>query len=96
MWQDNVNGLFELLGGLFIMLSCIKLYKDKKVRGVSVIAIIYFTLWGYWNIHYYPHLGQWVSFAGGLCVVTVNTIWLAMMIYYIRKEQDDKHSISRS
>jgi len=94
MWQDKVNGLFELLGGLFIMLSCIRLYKDKKVRGVSVVAITYFTLWGYWNIHYYPHLNQWVSFIGGLCVVIVNTTWLIMMIYYIRKERNDKHSIS--
>ena len=93
MWQDKINGRFELLGGLFIMLSCIKLYKDKKVRGVSPIAIGYFTAWGYWNIHYYPHLGQWVSFAGGLCVVLINTIWLGMMIYYIRKERNDKHSL---
>ena len=87
MWQDNVNGLFEFCGGLFILLSCIKLYKDKKVRGVSVIGIAYFTLWGYWNIHYYPHLGQWTSFVGGLCVVLVNTAWLGQMIYYIRKEK---------
>ena len=60
MWQDQVNGLFELLGGLFISLTCIKLYKDKKVRGLSFVHIAYFTMWGYWNIHYYPHLGQWV------------------------------------
>ena len=96
MWQDKVNGLFELLGGLFIMLTCIKLYRDKKVRGLSFVHIAYFTAWGYWNIHYYPHLGQWVSFAGGLGVVGVNTIWLGMLIYYIRKERNgkDKNCIS--
>ena len=90
MWQDKMNGMFELFGGLFIMLSCIRLYRDKKVRGVSVVAITYFTLWGYWNIHYYPHLDQWVSFTGGLCVVAVNTVWLGMMLYYIRKEKSCK------
>ena len=37
-WQDKVNGLFELLGGLFIMLTCMKLYRDKKVRGISLEA----------------------------------------------------------
>lgn len=94
MWQDWLNGTFELLGGLFITLSCIKLHRDKKVRGVSFVHVGYFTLWGYWNIHYYPHLGQWLSFAGSLTVVLINTIWLAMMIHYIRKERHDKNRIS--
>jgi hypothetical protein len=87
MWQDQLNGMFELMGGLFILLSCIKLYKDKKVKGVSYIHVTYFTLWGYWNIHYYPHLGQWMSFAGSLAVTLVNTIWLAMMLYYRRSKK---------
>lgn len=86
MWQDKVNGLFELLGGLFIMLSCIKLFRDKKVRGVSFIHIAYFTAWGYWNIEYYSNLEQWVSFVGSLAVTGINTVWLIMLIYYLRKE----------
>ncbi len=94
MWQDWLNGIFELLGGLFITLSCIKLHQDKKVRGVSFIHVAYFTAWGYWNIHYYPHLEQWMSFAGGLSVVLINTIWLGMLIHYIRKERNDKNNIS--
>ncbi|MCK4824354.1 hypothetical protein KA005_51860 [bacterium] len=94
MWQDWLNGMFEFLGGLFITLSCIKLHRDKKVRGVSFIHVAYFTAWGYWNIHYYPHLGQWISFAGGLSVVLVNTIWLGMLIYYTRRERNDKNHIS--
>ena len=89
MWQDKVNGLFELMGSVFILLHCIRLYQDKKVRGVSFVATAYFVLWGYWNIHYYPHLGQWVSFAGGLTIVTMNTLWIAMMVYYIRKEKHE-------
>ena len=28
-WQDLLNGLFELAGGLFILISVIKLYRDK-------------------------------------------------------------------
>lgn len=86
--------MFEFLGGLFITLSCIKLYRDKKVRGVSFVHVAYFTAWGYWNIHYYPHLEQWVSFAGGLGVVLTNTVWLVMLIWYIRKERNDKNNIS--
>lgn len=95
-WQDSVNGLFELLGGLFITLSCIKLYKDKKVRGVSFVHIAYFTLWGYWNIEYYSNLGQWTSLVGSLVVTLINTVWLGMLIWYIRKEKNDKNKNSIS
>ena len=87
MWQDGINGLFELLGGIFVLLNCIKLYSDKKVKGVSFIAMAYFVLWGYWNIYYYPHLEQWISFAGGLTIVAMNTLWIVMGFYYIRKEK---------
>ena len=47
MWQDNINSSFEFFGGLFILLSIIKLYKDEKVRGVSFIHVGYFAMWGY-------------------------------------------------
>jgi hypothetical protein len=87
MWQDKINGLFELTGGLFILLHCIKLYKDKKVRGVSFVATGYFVLWGYWNIYYYPFLEQWASFIGGLTIVVMNSVWIGMMIYYMKREK---------
>lgn len=87
MWSDSLNGLFELIGGLFILFSCHKLYRDKKVRGVSFKHVAYFTLWGYWNIHYYSNLDQWMSFIGSLSVTLINTFWLGQIIYYIRKER---------
>lgn len=86
MW-DLVNGSFEIFGGFFIMFSCIKLLKEKKVRGVSWVHVTYFTLWGFWNLAYYPHLEQWTSFVGGSLVVLTNCFWLGLLIYYIRKEQ---------
>ena len=86
-WQDFLNGSFELAGGLFILLSVIKLYKDKKVRGISYVHVGYFTAWGYWNIYYYPYLNQWISFIGGLSVVLINTLWLGQIIYYTIMEK---------
>lgn len=81
-WPDVVNGLFETFAGAFIFLHIRQLYKDKQVKGVSIVAAVFFASWGYWNLFYYPHLDQWISFVGGLGVVTMNTIWCAMMIYY--------------
>lgn len=94
MWQDLINGSFEFLGGFFILLSCLKVFRDKKVRGVSPYHVIYFTSWGFWNLYYYPHLDQWTSFAGGTIIVLTNTLWVGMLIYYILREKHDRNSIS--
>lgn len=92
MWQDVVNGLFETLGGFFIMFSCVKLLRQKKVRGVSLVHVTYSTGWGFWNLYYYPFLNQRLSTIGGSIVAIVNILWLVMLIFYIRKE---KHEIQR-
>ena len=91
---DLVNGIFELFGGFFILLSVIKLHKEKKVRGISWIHAGFFALWGYWNLFYYPHLGQMVSFIGGIGVVNMNAAWLVQLIYYSHKE--NKTDVSKS
>lgn len=41
-----------------------------------------FTLWGVWNIYYYPSLNQWCSFAGGLVIVAANALWVGLMLRY--------------
>jgi len=79
---DFVNGLFEMLGGAFILNHCRVLYRDKMVRGVSIISTAFFFAWGVWNLYYYPHLDQWWSFAGGLVIVLGNCLWVGMMLYY--------------
>jgi hypothetical protein len=82
---DLINGLFELVGGLFVFDHCRALYRDKKVMGVSVIATGAFFAWGVWNLFYYPHLDQWLSFAGGIVIVSGNCLWLAMLLHYSRR-----------
>lgn len=81
-WPDIVNGCYEFLGAPFIFLSVIKLYRDKEVKGISWIHAGFFTTWGYWNLFYYPHLDQWFSFAGGIAIVVVNTLWFYLLIHY--------------
>jgi len=86
-YPDLVNSLFEFSGGFFILLHCRRLFKDKQVKGVSIFATTFFTSWGYWNLFYYPHLDQWLSFIGGLFIVAANSVWVGMMIYYLRRER---------
>ncbi len=80
-----INGLFEFCGSIFLTLNVLKLYQDKEVKGVSWIAVGFFFSWGLWNLRFYPRLGQWYSFYGGICIAVVNAIWLAMLIHYSRK-----------
>lgn len=83
-WQDFVNGSFELFGGFMVMLHCLQLYKDKQVRGASWVATLGFALWGFWNLYYYPHLGQWMSTAGGVFITLANMLWIHLIIVYRR------------
>lgn len=87
--QDLVNSLFETLGGFFVILSIVKLHKEKSVRGYHWATVFFFTAWGFWNVYYYPHLGQWLSFLGGLFIASMNAILLSQMLYYTHKEKND-------
>ncbi len=46
-WADGVNGLFELLGTLFITLNIHRILKDKKVLGVSILPTVIYAAWGF-------------------------------------------------
>lgn len=79
---DLVNGLFEAIGGLFVLNHCRAVLRDKAVAGVSILSTVVFAAWGVWNIYYYPSLGQWWSFAGGLVIVAANVLWVSLLIKY--------------
>lgn len=82
---DFVNGGFEIFGSAFIILSILKAYHAKSSKGVNWIHPAFFTAWGFWNLFYYPHLDQWVSFIGGIGVFIMNMIWVVLLIKYRRK-----------
>lgn len=84
---DLINGTFETSGGGFIFLSVLKLYRDKKVMGVHWGHVAFFTSWGFWNLYFYPHLHQWLSFAGGALLVAVNATWLCQIAYYSMRQK---------
>ncbi len=84
---DLINAIFEGLGGFIILLNVRRILQDKLVRGFDWRVMGFFTLWGVWNLYYYPHLGQWLSFVAGIWIVLVNAVYLSLMIYYIRLEK---------
>ena len=79
---DIINSWFKVAGGVSTWYNCVKLFRARKVQGVSVTSAVMFNTWGFWNLWYYPSLDQWASFMGGLVIVSGNTAWVTMAIYW--------------
>ncbi len=80
MEHDLINGSFELLGAIFTWRNFQQLRRDRQVAGVYWPTTAFFAAWGLWNLIYYPHLGQWASFAGGVLLVIGNVAWVALAL----------------
>lgn len=79
-WNDVVNGLFELGGAYFTWRNYFQLMKDRETKGIWWPLIAFMTLWGFWNLIYYPSLGQWLSFGAGLLLVGGNLFWVMLVL----------------
>ncbi len=85
--NDKINGVFELLGGMFIWYNVLTLYRDKALKGVSVGTAMFFSTWGFWNLYYYPSVGCMFSFACGINIVITNSTWVVLALYYSRRKE---------
>lgn len=85
MMPDLLNGLFEFGGSLLTWVSAYRVYRDRGYAGIYLPAVVFFWMWGGWNLYYYPHLGQMWSFLGGCSLVAANATWAALMCHYGRK-----------
>jgi hypothetical protein len=83
--NDGINGCFELVGAVVCWLNVRQLYRDKKLQGVVWQVQGFFLAWGVWNLFYYPSLGQWASFWGGVMLVVGNGTWVVLAMWYTRK-----------
>lgn len=77
---DLINGGIEMVGAFFTWRNAWQLRADREIRGVYWPTTFFFTAWGMWNLYYYPALGQWASFAGGVVLVAGNIAWVVMAI----------------
>lgn len=96
IFPDMINALFEGLAGLMVLNHCRVLREEKMVRGVSVISVFFFLLWGVWNLYYYPAIGQSLSFYGGLVVVASNVLYVGMMLHYREKAAECRVEMERT
>ncbi len=82
MTADQCNATFECGGSLIVIASVVRLYFDRVVLGINWLQPVFFTMWGIWNLYYYPYLDQWYSFVGGVLLTTANVSWIALYLYW--------------
>jgi hypothetical protein len=84
---DIVNGLFEAVGAGMALENVRKLLYDRSVVGFWWPLQAFFTIWGFWNLYYYPSLDQWISFLGGMLLAAANLVWVCLAITYSRRNR---------
>lgn len=85
--NDLINGCFELCGGLLLLLNVWRLWIDRAISGVSMLPVCFYTLWGFWNLYFYPSVGARWSFWGGIIVVLANSLWLGLYLTLTRNRK---------
>lgn len=83
---DLINSGFEGFGGVAVWMNVLQLYRDKGYAGVHLGPTIFFTTFSLWNLWYYPHLNQLMSFVGAAFLGSGNLATLLLMLYYGRKK----------
>jgi hypothetical protein len=84
---DIINAVFEAGGALLLVLNVQRLYRDKKLSGISIWPTVWWQMWGAWNIYFYRAIGTTWSFYAGLAVFAMNTVWLGLATYYAVKQR---------
>lgn len=79
---DIINGIFEFGIGVFQYRNVQLIRKQREIKGVHWSITAWTSIWGLYNLYYYPSLSQWFSFSGGILIATMNITWLAHALYY--------------
>jgi hypothetical protein len=87
MSNDMFNGLLEFSGSIFILNHCYAMFRAKDSSAVSLLATLFFFVWGIWNLHWFRFIQMPYSLYAGICMAAANALWLCMIIYYRIKNE---------
>ena len=96
MTPDAINGLYELLGCVFIGLSVRRLWRDRSWAGLSPWTTIFFTSWGFWNIYFYPSVGAPWSTAGAVATCAANCAYVGLLWKFRRNGGNYRNAYAES
>jgi hypothetical protein len=84
---DAINAAFQLFGAVATWANVRRLSIQRTVLGVNALSMVFFTVWGIWNVIYYRHTGQLFSFAAGVLLASGNVAWVRLYVKYRRQER---------
>lgn len=84
---DLINAVFEFGIGLLAIGNIKAILRDKCVKGVFWPVQLWAMAWGYYNLFYYWHLDQYLSWTAGLTITATNTAWVILCLYYMKNDE---------
>jgi len=86
--SDLINSFgFELASCLFLSLNIYSLYRDRIVKGMSMLSMAFYNSWAIWNVFYYYSINQSWSYYIGVAVAILTTWWTVVAIWYCHKNK---------
>lgn len=86
-YNDLINAAFEFCGFIAVIPTIIEANRTKEIKGVSIITVLFFASWGFWNVFYYPSLNQEWSAYAAILLAAVNCVWLWQVYQYSYKKR---------
>ncbi|HAI17539.1 MAG TPA: hypothetical protein DCM10_05685 [Xanthomarina gelatinilytica] len=84
---DQINSGFIFVAGIFYVLNLLKLIKDKDVKGISKLSIVFFSIWNIWTLFFFLMVTEFWWTIGAYIIVTVlNVVYIILMIKYTREK----------
>ena len=82
---DLMNSIFAGLSSLFILNHCRVLYREKSVSGLSIISVMFFSVYSYWHLLFFYHLDITFSLVSSVLTFLANVLYMIMLLHYKMK-----------
>jgi hypothetical protein len=86
-YVDVITSLFQFGAVVFLLDNIRAIIRDKDLKGVSILMIVFFTVWGYWGIFMFYVLQQPLSMWTNIGIAVAYTIWFLLAVFYKSKKQ---------
>lgn len=86
--MDQINSFFISVASIFYFLNLLKLYKDKDVKGISILSIIFFSTWNFWTLYFFWDTEYSLTKNAYIAVAASNILYLSLLFYYKVLDKD--------
>ena len=79
---DHINAIFTVGGIMFVIINILQLTKDKQVKGVSIISMLFFGIWSWWLAFFYYKNSHYYSMIAAIFMGVFEIVWISLWMYY--------------